>query len=386
MKKHWKAIVLVVLVFLCVFFSGFSSVLAADESERVLKLAPAADAAVVENLAGFKTFSHQSLTGRYSMPEGLVIRQSYIKDGKIYIPPSGLYYDIRLSNYNTNPFGENVLYILGKKYYWVDFSFKLDILTDAVYQKSGDAVPFGDGSKSLEMTGLSMTSPGFVAPTATFSILKPSGNYYGTTFVVNTDNKLIDITTGALTGGTGKASGSYEAGEKGYNWNAEYYGSSVATTGASYLVADEVGANKTVVKEFGTGAFDFGLFTDKEPRQLILGVGQRAHIKDWVVKIEAITSNSVTVKLWNTVTYETIIKELGPLTPETTSRIPADQVQRSQFIVRPDTDDIQIQLDIYRDPFGEQGKVKLLAFWDVFKLSNPDVWPLDDRFLFRPDT
>lgn len=373
------------LLAICVMFSGVTAVMAADDG-RVLKLAPAADAAVVDSLAGFKTFSHQSLTGKYTMPEGLVIRQSYIKDGKIYIPPSGLFYDIRLSNYNTNPFGENVLYILGKQYFWVDFSFKQDVLKDASYTKTGDKVPFGDGTKSLEMTGLSMTSPGYVAPTATFSILKPSGNFYGTTFGVNTDSKLIDLTTGPLDGGTSKVTGSYAAGEQGYNWTEEYYGSSVATTGASYLVAEEVSASKIVVKEFATGAYEWGMFTDVAPRQLLLGVGERSHVKDWVVKVEKISGNSATIKLWNTKTYETVIKELGPLTADTTSRMPADQVQRSQFVVRPSTNDVQVQLDIYRDPFKEEGKVALMAFWDIFKLSNPDAWPLDDRFVFRPDT
>ncbi len=376
---------MLLLVF-CLVLSGFTAVMAADSSGRVLNMAPASDAAVVDGLEGFKTFSHQSLTGRYNMPEGLVIRQSYIEDGKIYIPPSGLFYDIRLSNYNTNPFGENVLYILGEKYYWADFSFKLDVMKDGNYAKVGDKVPFGDGTKSLEMTGLSMTSPGFVAPTATFSILKPSGNYYGTTFGVNTDSKLLDLTTGILEGGSGKAAGSYAAGQNGYKWNEEYYGSSVATTGASYLVADEVSATKTVVKEFGTGAYEYGLFTAQEPRQLVLGVGERAHIKDWVVLVQEISGNSATVKLWNSKTFETVIKELGPLSADTTSRMPADQVQRSKFVVRPSTNDVQVQLDIYREPFKEEGKVGLMAFWDIFKLSNPDAWPLDDRFIFRPDT
>ncbi len=384
MNRNLRTKLLVLAVLLCVLFSGFTATMAAEEP--VLQQAPAADAAVVDGLEGFKTYSHQSITGKYNIPEGLVIRQSYIKDGKIYIPPAGLYYDIRLSNYNTNPFGENVLYLLGNKYYWVDFSFKQDVLSDATFEKVGDKVPFGDGSKSLEMTAFSLTSPGFVAPTATFSILKPSGNYYGTTFVVTTDPKFIDITSGALNGGTGKISGSYAAGEKGYNWNEEYYGTSVARTGASYLVAEEIAADKSVVKEFGTGAFEYGLFTDKEPRRMVLGVGEREHLGDWAVKVEKISGNSATVKLYNTKTHETLVKELGPLTADTTSRIPADQVQRSQFIVRPSSNEIQVQLDIYREPFKEAGKVALVGFYDVFKLSNPDIWPEDDRFIFRPDT
>jgi hypothetical protein len=124
--------------------------------------------------------------------KGIVIRESYIEDGKVHIPPSGLYYTVRHSNIHTNPFGDNSLYILGKKYNWVDFQFNLDVLANATFNEVGDKVPFGDGSKSLEMTGLSATSPGFPAPVATFSILKPSGNYYGSTFSASTDPLGLD--------------------------------------------------------------------------------------------------------------------------------------------------------------------------------------------------
>lgn len=386
MAKSLKTKSLLMLIVFCLVFSSFSSVMAAGQEERVLQMAPAKDAAVVDGLEGFKTYSYQGKLGKYNIPEGLVIRQSYIKDGKIYIPPSGLYYTIRLSNYHTNPFGENALFLLGQKYYWVDFGFHQDILADVTFEKVGDRVAFGDGSKSLELTGFSMTGPGFIAPTATFSILKPSGNYYGSTFAVTTDPKFLDITSGVLNGGTGKTSGSYGFNEDEKSWIEEYYGTSVARTGASYLVADEVTTDKAVIKEFGTGAFNFGLFTDKEPEKMVLGVDERAIIGDWHVKVEGITANSAKVKLWNSKTNEVLQKELGPLTAETTSRMPADQNQRSLFTIRPDSNEIHVQLDIYNNPFEEEGKVKLVGFYDIFKVSNPDKWPTDDRFIFRPDT
>lgn len=385
MKRNLIAKTLLMLMVLCLVLSNFSTVTAAEQ-ERVLKKSPAKDAAVVEALEGFKTFSHTSLTGKYSMPEGLVIRESYIKDGKIHIPPSGLYYTIRLNNNNTNPFGENVLYTLGKKYNWVDFSFKQDILANATYAKVGDKVPFGDGSKSLEMTGYSSNSPGFIAPTATFSILKPSGNHYGATFQVTTDPKLLDVAKGVLKDGTGKPSGSYAVGEKGYKWTEEYYGTSVARAGATYLVADQVTTDKSVVKEFGTGAIEFALYTEKEPQKIVLAAGERAYLNEWHVKVVDISNNAATVKLWNSKTNEVLEKVLGPLTSDTTSRIPADQAQRNKFVIRPASNDIQVQLDIYNDPFGEAAKVKLVGFTDIIKVDNAQLWPSDDRFIWRPDT
>lgn len=357
-----------------------------DLSNRVLQKSPKEDAAIVNSLEGFGTFQNESLTGKYSMQEGLVIRESTVADGKVHIPPSGLYYTIRYSNYNTNPFGENVLYLLGKKYHWVDFGFKLDVLTDAKYEKVGDKVPFGDGSKSLELTGLSVNSPGFNAPVATYSILKPSGNYYGSTFSVATDPKVMDATTGVLSDGSGRTTGTYVAGPDGKSWTQEYYSTSVAAGGATYLVGDEITKDQQIVKEFRTGAVDFLLFTEKDPIKMALAADEKSTLGDWEVQVVNIGENTATVKMLNTKTNEEIEKELGPLTDETTSRIPADQVQRSQFILRPESNDVQVILDIMNDPFAEAGKVKLVGFEDVIEMGNGVLFSEDDRFIYRPDT
>lgn len=382
MLKGIKVRALVAVCVLSLVLSSFGTVMAADQN--VLKEAPADDAAVVERLEGFKVYPHEGELGTLTTEEGLVIRESYIEDGKIHIPPSGLYYTQRNGTFHTNPLALNAISLLGEKYYFADYRHVQDVLTNATFESVGDRVPFGDGTKSLELTGLSMTQPGFVSPTATFMIMKPSGNYYGRSLTVNTD--LQDITTGVLSEGTGRTTGTYGEAYDDEEWIQNYYLSSVDTVGATYLVADSVTTGEITVKEFATSAVDYYLLTKETPEKMTLGVDESMNIDQWSLRVLDISDNSATVRLWNAETEELMEKELGPLTSETMSRVPADQSQRRAFVLRCDSEEFQIQLDVYNDPFGEEGQVKLVAFKDLVKLSNPDTWYTDDRFTFRPDT
>lgn len=384
LKKGIKSRIITVASLICLGLSSTGLVNAQEVAEPVLRSSPAQDAAIVEELEGFQNFTHESLTGNYSMPEGLVIRQSSIEDGQVIIPAGGLYYTIRISNFNTNPFGENVQYMLGEKFHWVDFKFNKDVLTDATYHEVGDAHEFGDGSKTLELTNISMTGPGFLVPQATFSILKPSGNYYGNTFTVATDDLLLDPTTGVLDNGSGFTTGSYEAGEDGFDWNEEYYYSSVDSYGASYLVAEEITSDSFTIKEFATAALQHIYVTEEEPLKMDLALGETEQVGDWTVEVLDIAENTATVSMTHLESGEVVEKEFGPLTPENTARIPADEVKRHLFTLMPDSEDVLVQLDIYNNPFEEEGTVKLEGFYDVQKLENGQVFE-DDRFIFRPD-
>lgn len=381
MKKRSKRI-LILVALLCFVFSGLAPGFAMDDSTRVLMKAPQSDAAFVAEFKGIGNISTESFVRKYQLQEGLVIRQSRIENGKIIIPPSGLYYTSRAPLAKILQ-GDKVV-ILGKVYTLVDNGTRLDVIKNADVLKGGSA-PLGDGTKHLELSSISLDGNGFISPRATFQILKPSGNYYGASFAGSTDSKIHNITSGVLNNATSKIAGSYLPGEDGQNWHIEYYDSNVATSGQSYLVLDEVTATGAKIKEFGTGAINWMLLTEKAPKELLLGVGERAHVKDWVIKVEAITATSATVKLWNTKTKETIIKELGPLTEETAKYLPADEINRNKLVVRPPANDIQVQLDAFRGAFKD-GKVALVAYYDILKINNPGLWPSDDRFIARPDT
>ncbi|MDI9502448.1 MAG: hypothetical protein QM287_05125, partial [Bacillota bacterium] len=134
------------------------------------------------------------------------------------------------------------------------------------------------------------------------------------------------------------------------------------------------------------GSIEYALLSENDPERMALGAGEKGTLGDWEVEVVNVGDASATVKLINSQTNEEVEKELGPLNDETTTRIPTDQNQRSQFILRPESNQVQIMLDILNDPFGEADKVKLVGYTDVIQLDNGALWPQDERFIYRPDT
>lgn len=375
---------LITSLFAAAFFIASTTAPALAASDKVLMQKPAEDAAFVMSMEGFQNPTLENLIGKkYTTPEGLVIRQSRIENGKIIIPPAGLYYDVRISSSNAHVLKGNQIMILGKTYYIVDTGVRLDVIKD-VEVKKGESVPLGDGSKVLELSSLGTESNGFTAPKATFQILKPSGNYYGAEFNVATNKTLIDIAKGSVNSGTTKEAGSYLPGQNNQNWQREFYDSHIATSGQSYLVVDEVTAQGAKVKEFATGAMNWVLVTEKKPVEMKLAKGEQAQLGEYVVKVNEVTNKSATVELVakdGTTTQKT----LGPVTDELLTYLPTEEISRNKLAVKSAKEDVEVLLDLYREPFKE-GKVSLVGYTDLIKLTNPGKWPSDDKFLFRPDT
>ncbi len=140
-------------------------------------------------LKGFtRKYVYNRKKERLTASEVLVVRGSYVdyREGKIIIPPGGLYYSSRDSR-NIRP-GEN-LYILGKKAYLERFKsylvvkrdFRIDLWKE---QPMGDGnllfwqdVPLGDGSKAMRYMG---TRYLWGRPVAELRVTKYSGNTWGT--------------------------------------------------------------------------------------------------------------------------------------------------------------------------------------------------------------
>lgn len=366
------------------FFLTSTTAPALAASKQVLMQLPAKDAAFVMNMDGFQNPTIENLLGKkYTTPEGLVIRQSRIENGKIIIPPAGLYYDVRIGSSNSHVFKGNQIMILGKVYYIVDTGVRLDVIKN-VEIKKGESAPLGDGSKVLELSSISTDPMGFIAPEATFQILKPSGNYYGTSFNVATNKAIIDVSKGTVNSGTSKEAGSFLPGQNNQNWQREFYSSHVATSGQSYLVVDEITAEGAKVKEFGTGAMNWLLVSQKKPIEMKLAKGEQASLGDYTVKVLDVANNSATVEL---VAKDgtTAKKTLGPVTDELMTYLPTEEISRNKLVVRSAKEDVEVLLDLYREPFKD-GKVSLQGYTDLVKLTNPGKWPSDSKFLFRPDT
>ncbi|MEZ4639741.1 MAG: hypothetical protein R2873_04090 [Caldilineaceae bacterium] len=378
----WRILMVVALVLpLLVSLSG---VAAAQEDEpidnegRVLMKPPARDAAFVADMAGFKSVVDQSFVRRLSLSEGLVIRQSYIEDGKIIIPPSGLYYTTRTPLTKALQ-GDRIL-ILGDLYYFVDYSTRIDVTTD-VDMALGDCAPIGDGSKCWELSSISFSFAGEI-PSATFQILKPSGNYYGTSFPVITSDLVTPKTE--IAEGNGYAAGSYPPGEPD-DWQNSYYGYHVATSGQTYIVAEDVTATGVRLVEAATGAISSMWITAEDPVAASLAADETMEVGDYVVRVANVDSEAQTVdvEIWE---GDEVVasKTFGPFDEDFFDYMPEDPVARETVTLSYD-DDIYVHLDLYREPF-QDGAASLVAYYDLVRMENPDIWPYDDRFIARPDT
>lgn len=367
---------------LVIFIALSTSAVPVFAADSALLKAPAKDAAFVANLAGFQNVTSKNLLGNdLGLQEGLIIRQSRIENGKIIIPKSGLYYTTRTGTAKMLT-GHKIM-ILGKEYTIVDTATRLDVITNVDIKKGGTA-PLGDASKQLELSSISIDGNGFEAPSATFQILKPSGNYYGADFPVSPDGKLRSINQGILNEGTGRTTGSYFPGKDGQNFHVEYYGTSVAESGQSYLVVDKVTAESAHVKEFATGAIQYSFLTEKPASEMLLGKGEKTTLGDYTVTVTDITENSASVELTSK-DGKVTKKVLGPLTEDSFKYLPADELTRNTLVVRPENNDVQVQLDAFRKPFKD-GKVALVGYTNLIKFDNPGTWASDPRFISRPDT
>lgn len=356
------------------------AVSAAPVDIGVTMKSPASSAAVVATLSGFQDVRYKTFFRDMTVNEGLVIRQSRVEGGKIIIPKYGMYYTTR-----TNPAellkGEKTI-ILGTMYTIVDSDARFDVISD-VFVKKGQKAPFGDGTKALELSSLTTDDNGFEAVKASFKILKQSGNYYGVEFPVSADPKIGDIAKGVLRNGTGKKTGSYYPGQGG-DWTKEFWDRSANSSGQTYLVVDSTTADGVKIKEFGTSAVYSIYLSAKDPVQMVMAPGESAKLGDYTVKVLAVTAETATVEMVSKTGVVTK-KVLGPLNHETEKYLPTDHVNKANMIVRPKTNEVQVSLDVFRVPF-RNGKVALLGYTDIFRLSDGDKWPADPRFTVRPDT
>jgi hypothetical protein len=351
--------------------------LVSAEDDSVLGKPPARDATFVASFEGFQNVNTKSLIRSTPLQEGLVIRQSYVKDGKVVIPPSGLYYTSRAPLAKALQ-GDQIV-AMGKLYYLVDYSARFDVIKD-VTLKVGECAPMGDGSKCWELSSISKSYAGQI-PAATFQILKPSGNYYGTSFRVATDPLLIP--SPALAWGSHNPAGSLQPGEP-TDWQNSYYDFNVAVSGQSYVVADKVTGTDAHLVDAGTGAITSMLLTTNAPITAAVSAGQTMDLGAYKVRVAkvdaAAQSADIEILEGDKVVAE---KTFGPLTAELFNYLPEDPMARAKVALT--YEDVHVHLDVFRTPFPD-GKVALVGYTDLFELANPGDWPGDDKFAARPDT
>lgn len=369
-------------LFLLVLYGGA----VAGEAERAVMQSPARDAAMVSKLSGLvnnhkaKTLSGQART----LNDGVVIRKSSIRDGKIVIPPSGLYLTVRSANWH--PFDNEPIMLAGKPYFAITDVYTQDVVRD-VTMKLNQIVPSNaNKTRGWQLTALDPAPYGIKgAYSAVFKIVKTTGNFYGDDFPVYQGPMISNqAADGSLAKGSSLPEG--HTVPTAQNKASEIiFGANVATVGRSFVVVDSISPTEVKVRELTTDSNTKLWVSPSEPVVASYAKGDAFTIGDATVEITAVTPNSASIRLKDKT--GTTTKTFGPLTPETTQWLPMSMTQRELLWTPSQQGDVIVHLNINAatGPFAD-GKVNLVAYKDVLELSDGSVWPTDPRFLARPET
>lgn len=333
---------------------------------------PAPDCAVVTSMPGFPVVKAGSLIEPELtlQNEGIVIRQSSIKDGKIIIPPFGIYYTVRTSSWRW-PLVNYPVLLMGKTYYLADVRHNFVKKTDFVVKK-GERVPYGLGLSSLELSSIGTSwGPTSMNQDASFQVLKPSGNYYGASWDVSTGSPFARSTVDALTGKPGE----------GQTW---FQADSLASTGTGYLIAKEVGPQSATVAEWVVNEITA---VDIAPIAIskTLALNETMDLGKYKVKVTALDSAAKTAKVaimdGDKVAAE---QTLGPVTDKLVSLFPSVDTDLDTLMLK--HENVQVGLPAYATPFKTAGKVLLVGYADVIKMKVTEPFPLDPKFVMFFDT
>lgn len=356
--------------------------------ETALTKLPARNAALLPKVPGFKSADEKLYLGDRKVTEGVMVRQSQIRDGKLIIPPAGLVYSSRVNNIGTMT-GLDLM-LLGKLTPEVDEEAEMLVIKDR-HMKVGESVNLlPDGSRTLHFVSGSSRPYGIAGgDSANFRIMKSTGNYYGTNFVVAGGEPLQDVNSGEFKGyGLPEGSHSLDANAPEALQHGTYVGNSIYPSGNSYIIADNITAKEADVKEFATPMLK-RVWLAADPR--IRGeyaVGETVKVGDATVSIDEIGPDNVTLTLTDAAGAAQTKKFEGLKEKDAVRYIPAAAADRARFQMGTADDKVRVQLGVLH-PEGAltaDGKVRLDMFSGVYSFGNPEPWPNDPRFNVRPDT
>ena len=345
--------------------------------EPALRKAPASNCAVVTRMPGFPRVQTSSLVEPEILieDEGVVIRQSFIKDGKIVIPPGGLYYTVRTHWTKGEwrwPLANYPVLLLGKTYYLADTSHNYGVKKDFVVKK-GEAVPYGMGVSALELSFVD-TSWGQWSrnQSPTFRVLKPSGNYYGSQWTATSGGPFARKSEDALAG-------------KPLPDQIFYQESLLASVGSSYVVVKDVTHTQATVVEW---VFSEVKTVDLAERAVTsaVGVGESLALGTYKAKVVSIDPAGKTAQVVVLDAKGTTVaqKTLGPLTDQVLSLLPSNDKELATLLLK--HDHVEVGLAAYNSPFAQAGKVKLVGYTGTFQTTMGGAWKDDPRFIIYHDT
>jgi hypothetical protein len=343
---------------------------------------PDPGAAFVPKLKGFQRASLTNRQGKKMVAsEALVIRGSYVdyKNGKIVIPPDGLYYTSR-NGRNVRPLDGESFFLLGKKvfllsnksYLVVKKNFRLDFWKE---YPMGDGnllfwqdMPFGDGSKAIRYQNSQIL---WGRPMSDIRVTKYSGNTWGAKLQVapGLDNPAD---AGALPASSGEIPRDFK-----------YAMPGVFAEGSTYLIPKWVAPDYIEVAEMGTPGMDSIKISYEPAKKAELASGQEVKVGKYLLRAAEVdpVEKKVHFVLLNESGQQVSEKTLGPLTQDLYDTLP--QYSPSQDRVMLQHDDVHVELDLPAE--FKDGKVVVYHSAGVVELERDTPWKKDPRYMIRPD-
>ena len=349
--------------------------------------APAKNAAVVAKLIGMvNNRREKTLTGQVrTINDGIVIRKSYIKDGKIIIPPEGLYSTARSSNWY--PFDNEPITMAGAPYRVIVDRYVRDVTRDVV-MKVGDVIT-SNADKSRGWTLASIegwTTYGLEdGKEAVFKVLKTTGNFYGSSFPVKVGRSISnDAANGAMVHGTVQPVGHTVPDEEN-NLSRFDYGSNVSSVGRTYVIVDRIDENNNVyVREFGTDSCTDIYMSSAAPVVGTYGNDDVFKLGNATVRVDKVAGESCEVTISEPGGVVTTKKLY--IDPKNAHWLMQSMVERDKCYLVSESGKYLVHLNIRPGNPFQDGKVSLVAYSDVIDIQNGAPWGPDPRFLTRPET
>ncbi len=361
------------------FLSGVSAGVAA---ESAVNAAPMPDAAILPYPPGLKPVEGVTPIGNaYKHNEGVVIRQSRIENGKIIIPPSGLYYTNR--GPRSYMLRCDVLNMLGKPYYLVATETQAGVLVDKA-MKPGDRVHILP-DKVLVLTEIKAKGNGHPTPVVNFAVLRPSGVPVGGVGSVTSTPLSHDVKDFKL---SGRKTGIHPlTGD--FRFDIVNYTTDLAAGASKSIKVKDLTDEGAFVKEAMFHGPKAVYVSTEAPKTGYFGPGDSFPLGDFTVSVVDVQEKDGTAKLRLTgKDGKSMEKTLGPI-PEAIAPllINAELEAREALSLRDADTTVQVEISPWRrTPAFRNGKVALNGYEKVQRFYAEMPWAADTRFMYRPDT
>lgn len=349
-------------------------------------MSPASNAAVVNKLIGMvnNRAAKSLIDTKVTINDGIVIRKSFIKDGKIIIPSEGLYTTARAGNFH--PFEGYPITINGKMYRVIFDRYTRDVASNLVMKKGDIVFTNAEKSRGWECTSVGGWSGYGMddAYSAEFKILKTTGNYYGSSFPVKYGPQIANsLADGTMIKGPIEKTGNITP-TKENGLGHIIVGSNTFSTGRSYVTVDKIDAKGNVyVRELATDSTSDVWISATEPVVASYAAGASFMVGKAKVEVKSVGDDCATLAI----TDETGATETKRLTlAKDPHAWVANQPERESAVIMSKDGKNIVHLNFRKSTPFVDGKVNLIAFTDVVHIENGSEWVSDNRFLVRPDS